>query len=103
MDDLHVKRDKSVARIAHQQDDPGPSKLSTGHKILPANPIPQSGFHPLLGEVVRENQPRDAWLMVVIRPKRERPRSAFAKIGAKKSPHPRASALRHRNDDDVTA
>src|ERR1700730_334084 len=55
MDHLHVKRDKSVAGIAHQQDDSGPSKFSRGHEILPTNPVPQSAFHPLLGEVVRKN------------------------------------------------
>src|ERR1700736_4613429 len=101
MDHLHVKRDKSVARIAHHQNDSGPSKFSCGHEILSPNPVPQSAFHPLLCEVVRKNQPRDARLMVAVRPESERSSGAFAEIGAKKSPHPCASALRYRNDDDV--
>src|SRR4029077_20102291 len=91
-----------VAGIAHQQDDSRPSKFSRGHEILSTNPVPQSAFHPLLGEVVRKNQTWDGRLVVAIRPERERSSGAFAEIGAKKRPHPSASAFRHRNDNDIT-
>src|SRR5437016_116187 len=103
MDQLHVKRDESISRIAHEKNDMGPGQFSCRNQIFTANALPQRRFHSLFGEIVREDQTRNVRFMITIRPEREWTASALTKICAEKSPHPGASAFRHRDDDGVAA
>src|ERR1700675_3055894 len=101
MNQLHVKGNKSVPRIAHQKNHMGSGQFSRRHEIFAANPFPDRRLHSLFGEIMRKNHAWNVWLMVTIRPERKRFARSFAKIGAEKSPDPGASAFRHRNDDCV--
>src|SRR6266404_1352034 len=52
VDQLHVKRDKGVPRIAHQEYHMGPSQLPCRHQIFTANPLPERCFHSLFREIM---------------------------------------------------
>ena len=95
MDQLHVKRDKGVPRIADQKNDVGPSQLPRRHQIFAPNPLPERRLHSLFGEIMRKDHARNVRLMITIGAERERFTRSLAKIGAEKSPHPGASAFRH--------
>src|SRR6202162_6596549 len=95
MNQLHVEGDERVARVAPQQNNPGSGQLSCGHEIFSTDPVPNSSFHSLLGEIVRKDEPGNSRIVIVVGPEGEWPAGAFAKISAKKGADPGPSAFWH--------
>src|SRR6267378_7247044 len=52
VDQLHVKRDKRIPRIAHQEYQMGPGQLPCRHQIFTASPLPERRFHSLFREIM---------------------------------------------------
>src|SRR5205823_12865082 len=52
VDQLHVKRVKSVPRIAHQEYHMGPSQLPRRPQLFTANPLPERCSHSLLRDTM---------------------------------------------------
>src|SRR2546421_286068 len=102
MDELHVKRNKSVARIAHEQNHARSGEFARWDKIFSANTLPKGCFHSLFGEIVRKNHPRNVRRMISVGTKRERMAGPFAEICAEKSADPGAPAFRDRNDHHIS-
>src|SRR5437016_13854335 len=63
VDQLDVKRDKSVPSIAHQEYHMGPRQLPCRHKIFTANALPERCFHSLCRETEAELDARHIGLM----------------------------------------
>src|SRR5260370_3716338 len=90
---LHVERNETIARVAHEQNDLCTTKLLLRDQILAANPVPKIAFRPMLEQIVRKDESGDAWLAVVFRLERELAATPFAKISVKKRANPGASAF----------
>src|ERR1043166_3824729 len=103
MNELHVKRNESVPRIAHEEDHARPGELTRRDKIFSANPFPKSRFHALFREIVRKNHPRNVGRVISVGTKGERLTASFAEIRAEKSADPGAAALRDRNHNHIPA
>src|SRR5689334_18091330 len=103
MNQLHVKRDKCIARIANQKDDPGPGQFPCRNEVFAPDSIPEPAFHSLLRKIVRKNEPRDSWIVIMLRFEGERPARSFAKIGAEKRADPSPPTFWHGDDNCVAA
>jgi hypothetical protein len=100
---LKVKRNETIAWVSREQNYLYPAKLSSWDQIFAAQSVPEITFCPVLEQIVRKYNPGETRLVVTPWLESEFQTVPLAEVSAQKCANPRASAFRHRKNDDFPA
>src|SRR5260370_30651971 len=81
---LHVERNETIARVAHEKNNLCAVKLFLRDQIFAADFVPNIALGPVLEEIMRKDESGNGWLAVTFRLERECAAITLAKIRVNK-------------------
>ena len=96
---LHIKRNETVARVPHNQNDLCSTELLSRDQVFATDSVPKAAFRPVLEQIMGKNEPGDARFAISFWLEGELAAVTFAEISAKKCPDPCTSTFGDRKDD----